>query len=204
MILVLDNHDSFTFNLVQGLGALGAELSVVESDAISLTQVRALRPEAILISPGPGKPRDAGVSSEVVRELGATIPMLGVCLGHQVMCETLGARVVHAPRLLHGRTSLVRHDERELFEGVRNPFQAARYHSLTVDIATLPPSLEPCAFAESGELMAVRHRVWPMLGVQFHPESFLTEQGTRLLENFLAFAGARARTSVEAGGAAHV
>ncbi len=204
MILVLDNHDSFTFNLVQGLGALGARVSVVESDAISLVQIRALSPEAILISPGPGRPSAAGVCMEVVRELGAVIPTLGVCLGHQVICAALGARVIHAPRLWHGRTSLVRHDGRDLFDGVSNPFRAARYHSLVVDVESLPASLEPCAFAESGELMAVRHRTWPMLGVQFHPESFLTEQGTHLLANFLAFAAARrAHASLGAASTAH-
>lgn len=185
MLLVLDNHDSFTFNLVQALGALGAELTVRTSDALTLTQVQAMQPAAILISPGPGRPQDAGVSTEVVRNLGPTVPILGVCLGHQVICEALGARVVHAPRLLHGRTSEVVHDARGVFSELPSPLTAARYHSLVVDESTLPDCLEPCAWADSGELMAVRHRVWPMHGVQFHPESFLTELGPRLLANFL-------------------
>jgi len=204
MMLVLDNHDSFTFNLVQGLGALGANVRVVESDGIALSEVRALAPSSILISPGPGRPRDAGVSAEVVRELGPSVPILGVCLGHQVICEALGARIVHAPRLFHGRTSLVSHDRRDLFADVQSPFAAARYHSLIVDAASLPECLEACAWAESGELMAVRHRHWPMLGVQFHPESFLTEHGSRLLQNFLAFVAARTgHSEVRLEGASH-
>ncbi len=191
MILVLDNHDSFTFNLVQGLGALGAELQVFASDAISVATIQTLAPDAIVISPGPGKPCDAGISADVVRELGARMPMLGVCLGHQVICEVLGARIEHAVQLVHGRTSRIRHDGRELFQGLPNPLVAARYHSLAVNVDSLPACLEACAFSEQGELMAVRHRSWPLLGVQFHPESFLTEEGPRLLHNFLRFVSAR-------------
>lgn len=192
MILVLDNHDSFTFNLVQGLGALGAELVVHASDAITLATIQSVAPSAIVISPGPGKPCDAGISSEALRWFGAQTPILGVCLGHQVICETLGAQIEHAAQLVHGRTSKIRHDGRDLFADLPNPFTAARYHSLVVNVASLPSCLEPCAFSEQGELMAVRHRVWPVLGVQFHPESFLTEEGPRLLQNFLRFAASRA------------
>jgi para-aminobenzoate synthetase component II len=192
MILVLDNHDSFTFNLVQGFGALGAELVVHASDAITIEAIRSLAPSAIVISPGPGKPCDAGISSEALRKFGAHTPILGVCLGHQVICEALGAQVEHASQLMHGRTSQIRHDGRDLFANLPNPFRAARYHSLAVNVASLPSCLEPCAFSAQGELMAVRHRVWPVLGVQFHPESFLTEEGPRLLHNFLRFARARA------------
>ncbi len=192
MILVLDNHDSFTFNLVQGLGALGAELTVHASDAISLAAIHTMAPAAIVLSPGPGKPCDAGICADVVRTFGASTPMLGVCLGHQVICDTLGASIEHASELVHGRTSRIQHDGRDLFVGIPNPFVAARYHSLTVNADSLPESLEPCAFAEKGELMAVRHRVWPVLGVQFHPESFLTHDGPRLLHNFLRFTQERA------------
>ena len=186
MILVLDNHDSFTFNLVQALAARGAEVVVHESDAISLNAIAQLAPDGVLISPGPGRPCDAGISRDAVHAFGASVPMLGVCLGHQVMCEALGAKVVHASRLVHGRASAVHHDGKGLFHGIANPFAAARYHSLIVDGATLPASLDACAHTEAGELMAVRHRTWPMSGVQFHPESFLTQEGPRLLENFLA------------------
>lgn len=192
MILVLDNHDSFTFNLVQALGSLGARLEVHQSDAINLAEIQALAPAGILISPGPGRPSGAGVSVQVVERLGPVLPILGVCLGHQVICEALGARVVHAPKLVHGRTSAIHHDGRDLFHDLPQGFLAARYHSLVVDAQTLPECLEPCAFADSGELMAVRHRSWPMHGVQFHPESFLTELGPRLLANFLRLTEARA------------
>lgn len=187
MILVLDNHDSFTFNLVQALGALGAELRVCASDAISLAGVRALAPEAVLISPGPGRPCDAGISLALVRGLASSLPVLGVCLGHQVVCAALGARITHAPTLVHGRTSRIHHDGSELFVGMDTPFVAARYHSLVVAAASLPGCLVASAFAETGELMAVRHRAWPLFGVQFHPESFLTVDGSRLLENFLRY-----------------
>jgi len=185
MILVLDNHDSFTFNLVQALGTLGAEVQVRASDAIDLAGIEALSPAGILISPGPGRPAGAGVSMQVVKELGARVPLLGVCLGHQALCEALGARVVHAQALVHGRTSRVHHDGRGLFLGLPQPFLAARYHSLVVESQSLPECLEACAFTEAGELMAVRHRSFPLHGVQFHPESFLTELGPRLLQNFL-------------------
>lgn len=185
MILVLDNHDSFTFNLVQALGALGADLEVRTSDSLTLRDVEELRPLGILISPGPGRPKDAGVSLEVILTLGPTIPMLGVCLGHQAICEALGAQVVHAPRLLHGRTSRILHDGRGVFRELPTPLVAARYHSLVVAPDSLPECLEACAWAETGELMGVRHRTWPLHAVQFHPESFLTELGPRLLANFL-------------------
>lgn len=191
MIFVLDNYDSFTYNLVQRLGELDGSLNIEvrRNDQTTLEEIAALNPERIIISPGPCTPHEAGLSPEVIREFGPKCPVLGVCLGHQCIGATYGARVVRADRLMHGKTSLIHHDGSGVFAGLENPFQATRYHSLIVPEETLPPELIPCAWTRDDdhppELMGVRHRDYPVFGVQFHPESFLTPQGTMLLQNFL-------------------
>ena len=190
-VLIIDNYDSFVYNLYQRLGELGARPVVHRNDAISLDEIRRLDPDAIVLSPGPGhpaNPRDFGVCADVVRELGSTVPTLGVCLGHQGIGTAFGARVGHATRILHGKTSLVHHDGHTLFEGLPNPMAAGRYHSLAIERDSLPPDLEVGATSDDGEVMAVRHRRHPIEGIQFHPESILTPDGTRLLENFLRIA----------------
>jgi len=184
MILVIDNYDSFTYNLVQLLGELGAEICVARNDQITLDEARALRPSHIVISPGPGTPDEGGVSLDVIRALGPTTPTLGVCLGQQAIGQAFGGKVVRAPRLMHGKTSAVFHKSTPLFTGIPNPFEATRYHSLIVE-EPLPDTLEVTAFTEAGEIMALRHRDYPIAGVQFHPESILTHFGPRLLQNFL-------------------
>jgi anthranilate synthase/aminodeoxychorismate synthase-like glutamine amidotransferase len=185
MILVVDNYDSFTYNLVQYLGELGADLRVLRNDAADADAIAAMAPERIVISPGPGHPGEAGVSLEVIRRLGPTTPILGVCLGHQAIGEAFGAVVARAGRQMHGKTSDVRHDGRGIFTGLPNPFTATRYHSLAVRADTVPSALEVSAWADDGEIMALRHRRFPVEGVQFHPESILTVEGKRLLANFL-------------------
>ena len=186
MLLLIDNYDSFTFNLAQYLGALGASVRVVRNDAIGVDGIEALRPQRIVISPGPGRPENAGISLEVVKRLGARLPILGVCLGHQAIGMAFGGRVVRAGRLMHGKTSRIDHDGRGVFAGIESPFEATRYHSLVVAEEDLPEDLEIAARArDDGAIMAVRHRRWPVEGVQFHPESVLTEQGRALLRNFL-------------------
>jgi anthranilate synthase component 2 len=185
MILVIDNYDSFTYNLVQYLGELGAELSVARNDALGVDDVEAMHPERIVISPGPGTPDDAGVSLEVIRRLGATTPILGVCLGHQAIGQAYGATVARARTQMHGKTSQIRHDDAGVFAGLSNPFIATRYHSLVVLKETVPADLEVTAWAEDGEIMGIRHRQHPVEGVQFHPESILTVEGKQLLANFL-------------------
>ncbi len=184
MITVIDNYDSFTYNLVQVLGELGAEVSVFRNDATSIGALRDLSPSHIVISPGPGTPEDAGISRQVIREMGSECPILGVCLGHQCIGQVFGARVVRAPRLMHGKTSLIHHAGEGLFAGLPVPFEATRYHSLIVE-QPLPAPLMRTAFTESDELMGLRHRELPVFGVQFHPESILTREGKQLLENFL-------------------
>jgi anthranilate synthase/aminodeoxychorismate synthase-like glutamine amidotransferase len=184
MILVIDNYDSFTYNLVQVMGELGAELCVVRNDQITLAEVAAMRPTHIVISPGPGTPDDGGISMDVIRDLGPTTPVLGVCLGHQCMGQIFGGRVVRAPRLMHGKTSAIYHKSTPLFTGVPSPFEATRYHSLIVE-EPLPESLMVTAFTEAGEVMGLKHREYPIVGVQFHPESILTKFGPRILQNFL-------------------
>jgi len=184
MILVIDNYDSFTYNLVQYLGELGAELAVYRNDEITCDQAAALQPERIVISPGPGAPDDAGVSKELIRELGDRIPVLGVCLGHQCIGEVFGGAVVRAERLMHGKTSPVYHYGGPLFTGISSPFTATRYHSLIVT-EPLPEALTVTAFTKEGEVMGLQHRTRPIHGVQFHPESILTEHGKRILKNFL-------------------
>ncbi|MEJ7808929.1 MAG: aminodeoxychorismate/anthranilate synthase component II [Gemmatimonadaceae bacterium] len=191
MILVLDNYDSFTYNLVQYLGELGTEPVVRRNDAITTDGVGALAPRAIVISPGPGTPTDAGVSLSVIRRWGPTIPILGVCLGHQAIGVAYGGRVVRAERVMHGKTSLVAHDGVGPFEGLPSPLRVMRYHSLIIDPGTMPSSLEVVAVASDDptEVHAVRHRKHPVWGVQFHPESVGTDDGLRILANFLSFAG---------------
>ncbi len=188
MLLVVDNHDSFTWNLVHALGEFARDVHVVQGDSIDLDGVRALAPRGIVLSPGPGRP-EVGIGMSLVRA--SAVPLLGVCLGHQMICAAFGARVSHASRLMHGRTSPLRHDGRGLFTGLPAGFSVARYHSLIVDLATLPPELEPTAFSEADELMAVRHRTLPIEGVQFHPESFLTAHGATMLERFVSSLPAR-------------
>jgi anthranilate synthase/aminodeoxychorismate synthase-like glutamine amidotransferase len=186
MILVIDNYDSFTYNLVQYLGELGAEVQVFRNDAITLEQIAALKPEKILVSPGPCDPAQAGISCEVIWKFGPTIPIFGVCLGHQCIGHVFGGQVVRAARLMHGKTSLIRHDGRGVFAGMPNPFEATRYHSLIVQRAGLPSDLEISADTDQGEIMGLRHKTFPIHGVQFHPESILTQDGKRILKNFLA------------------
>jgi anthranilate synthase component 2 len=188
MILVVDNYDSFTYNLVQYLGELGAELEVVRNDTVDVERIMTMAPRGIVISPGPGTPDQAGASLEVVRRLGPTTPILGVCLGHQAIGQAYGGTVARAKTQMHGKTSMIRHDGRGVFAGLSNPFVATRYHSLAVLRDTVPEALEVTAEAEDGEIMGLRHRHHPVEGVQFHPESILTVEGKRLLKNFLTTA----------------
>jgi anthranilate synthase/aminodeoxychorismate synthase-like glutamine amidotransferase len=185
MILVIDNYDSFTYNLVQYLGELGAMLQVVRNDALDVDGIARMAPERVVISPGPGHPDQAGVSLEVIRRLGPTTPILGVCLGHQAIGRAFGATVARARTQMHGKTSDIRHDGRGVLAGLSNPFVATRYHSLVVLRDTVPVDLEITADADDGEVMGLRHRHYPIEGVQFHPESILTVEGKRLLANFL-------------------
>ena len=186
MIVVIDNYDSFTYNLVQYLGELGAQIEVYRNDAVTIEELRRLKPTHIVISPGPGEPDDAGISKAVIQELGSEIPILGVCLGHQCIGQAFGGNVVRAGRLMHGKTSPIYHSGDELFMGVSSPFEATRYHSLIV-ADPLPEELEFIAFTREGELMGLRHRRYPIYGVQFHPESILTQSGKQILRNFLSF-----------------
>lgn len=185
MLLVIDNYDSFTFNLVQYLGELGQEISVYRNDALSLQEIEAMRPEGIILSPGPCSPNEAGICLELVANFAGKVPILGVCLGHQAIGQALGGEVVRAPRLMHGKTSMIQHDGKTIFSGLKNPFQATRYHSLILKKETLPSCLEISAETDQGEVMAIRHRSFFVEGVQFHPESILTEGGKTLLKNFI-------------------
>ena len=186
MVLVIDNYDSFTYNLVQYLGELGQELKVVRNDALTVDEIAALKPERIVISPGPCTPKEAGISVDTIKRLAGSIPILGVCLGHQSIGEAFGGEVVRAERLMHGKTSMIRHDQRTIFRNLPNPFEATRYHSLIVRRETLPSCLEVSAETAEGEIMGLRHRTLPVEGVQFHPESILTRPGKDLLRNFLS------------------
>jgi anthranilate synthase/aminodeoxychorismate synthase-like glutamine amidotransferase len=186
-LLLIDNYDSFTYNLVQAFLVLGAEVSVYRNDALTPEAAQALAPTHLCISPGPGTPRDAGVSMDMIRTFAGHIPVLGVCLGHQSIVEVFGGRVVRAERLMHGKTSLVRHDARTLFAGLPQPCEVGRYHSLIAAPASLPAELEVSALTAEGEIMAVRHRALVVEGVQFHPESILTPHGPKLLGNFLQY-----------------
>jgi anthranilate synthase/aminodeoxychorismate synthase-like glutamine amidotransferase len=186
VLLLIDNYDSFTFNLAQYLGELGAEVVVRRNNFITLDEIDAMRPTHIVISPGPGRPEQAGVSIDVIKRFGPAIPMLGVCLGHQAMGAALGGRVVRAGQLMHGKTSMVDHDGRGVFKDLQGPFAAARYHSLIVSDDDFPSDLIVAArTTDTGTVMGLRHRVWPMHGVQFHPESVLTQEGRHILRNFL-------------------
>ena len=186
MVLVIDNYDSFTYNLVQYLGELGAEVRVMRNDVVALEDVANARPNQIVISPGPGRPEQAGITMSVIRTLGQTIPILGVCLGHQAIGAVFGGDVVRAGVPMHGKTSTIEHDGRGVFAGITGPFVASRYHSLVVADATFPKALEVSARTrEDGIVMGLRHRQWPVHGVQFHPESILTGEGRRILRNFL-------------------
>jgi anthranilate synthase/aminodeoxychorismate synthase-like glutamine amidotransferase len=185
MILVIDNYDSFTYNLVQHLGELGAQLHVVRNDQITLAEIEQLAPERIVISPGPCTPNEAGISLDVFKYFAGRLPILGVCLGHQAMGQAFGGNVIRAPYLMHGKTSQILHDGRTVFAGLDNPFTATRYHSLIVERESLPPVLEVSATTSDGLIMGLRHREFVCEGVQFHPESIMTAAGKRLLQNFL-------------------
>jgi anthranilate synthase/aminodeoxychorismate synthase-like glutamine amidotransferase len=186
MIVVIDNYDSFTYNLVQAIGAMGYELVVYRNDKVTLAQIEAHKPDHLLISPGPCTPREAGISCEAIRAFAGSVPILGVCLGHQCIGHTFGGEVVRASRLMHGKTSRIVHDNKSVFQGLPNPFEATRYHSLIVREKSLPDCFEITARSEDrSELMGLRHKQYAVEGVQFHPESFLTKEGPKLLRNFL-------------------
>lgn len=185
MLLIIDNYDSFTFNLVQYLGELGAEMKVFRNDKITLDEVEEMEPERIAISPGPCTPKEAGISVELVRAFAGRVPILGVCLGHQSIGYAFGGDIVKAPELMHGKTSMIHHDGEGVFENLPSPFEACRYHSLVISGETLPSCLQVTAWTDDGTIMGVRHKRYPVEGVQFHPESILTGAGKRLLANFL-------------------
>ena len=185
MVLVIDNYDSFTYNLVQYLGEMNVEVVVCRNDQVTLDQIRDLKPDRLLISPGPCSPRESGLSNEVIRTFSSTVPTFGVCLGHQCIGHVFGGNVIVNYRMMHGKTSLIKHNGRDLFAGMPNPFAATRYHSLVIERKSLPDCLEVTAETEEGEIMGVKHRQLPIWGVQFHPESILTENGRQILANFL-------------------
>jgi anthranilate synthase/aminodeoxychorismate synthase-like glutamine amidotransferase len=187
MIILVDNYDSFTYNLVQRIGEIdpAVELQVVRNDQVTLDEIEAARPSHLIISPGPCTPVEAGMSNEVIARFAPHVPLLGVCLGHQCIGHALGARVVRAGRIMHGKTSLIHHDGRGVYRGLPNPFEATRYHSLVIEPGSLPEDLEVVAWTDQNEIMGVRHTRFPLEGVQFHPESFLTAEGIKLLKNFL-------------------
>ncbi len=185
MILIIDNYDSFTYNLVQYLGELKADLKVYRNDALTLEDIRKMRPKRIVISPGPGRPEDAGISVSIIQELSGEIPILGVCLGHQAIGFAYGGKIVGAKKLMHGKTSMIYHNKKDLFASIPLPFEATRYHSLVIERKSLPRCLELTAWTRDGEIMGVRHQDFPLWGVQFHPESILTKSGKAILKNFL-------------------
>ncbi|MDD5681025.1 MAG: aminodeoxychorismate/anthranilate synthase component II [Candidatus Omnitrophica bacterium] len=185
MILVIDNYDSFTYNLVQYLGELGAELKVFRNDKINLNDIGKMKPEKIIISPGPGYPAQAGISEELIKSFAPRLPILGVCLGHQAIGEAFGAKITKAVRLMHGKTSLIYHNGEGIFKSVKNPFEATRYHSLLVERNSLPDCFSITAETKEKEIMALKHKKYPLYGVQFHPESILTQEGMKILKNFL-------------------
>jgi anthranilate synthase component 2 len=185
MLLMIDNYDSFTYNLVQYLGELGEDVRVYRNDQITVPEIEKLKPDHIVISPGPCTPNEAGVSVETIRKLGGKFPILGVCLGHQSIGQAYGGKIVRARQLMHGKTSMIHHEDVGVFAGLPNPFEATRYHSLVIERASLPDVLEITAWTDDGEIMGVRHKTLPVEGVQFHPESILTQHGHELLANFL-------------------
>jgi anthranilate synthase/aminodeoxychorismate synthase-like glutamine amidotransferase len=184
-ILVIDNYDSFTFNLVQLVGRFSTDITVCRNDRITLSEIRRLQPERILISPGPGRPEDSNICLNVIADLGGNVPILGVCLGHQSIAITYGSRVIRAPHLMHGKTSQIRHDGKTIFKNIRQNFQATRYHSLAIERGTLSSNLEISAETEDGIIMGVRHKQYAVEGIQFHPESFLTPEGSKIIKNWL-------------------
>ena len=185
MITVIDNYDSFTYNLVQHLGELGSEISVFTNDEIEAAELLRMKPDALLISPGPGRPKDSGVSMEAIKLLGPTVPTLGICLGHQCSAELFGGKIIEANEILHGKTSLINHEKHPIFTNISNPFKATRYHSLVVEPDSMPQELESIATSDDGTIMALAHREYPIYGMQFHPESVFTNVGMHLLQNFL-------------------
>jgi len=185
MILMIDNYDSFTFNLVQYLGELGAHIEVFRNDVLTIDEIRRMKPEKIVISPGPCTPNEAGISVDVVTSFAGKIPILGVCLGHEAIAAAFGGKIIKAKQLMHGKTSMIKHDSLGVFDGIDNPFEATRYHSLAVDKETLPDSLIVSATTDDGEIMALRHKEYNVTGIQFHPESILTTAGKDILNNFL-------------------
>jgi para-aminobenzoate synthetase component 2 len=185
MLLVIDNYDSFTYNLVQYFGELNKEIEVFRNDKISVSEIEKLNPESLVISPGPGTPKDAGISLDVLHHFSGKIPILGVCLGHQCIGEAFGGKIVSAPRLMHGKTSMIHHNNKDMFHEIPNPFEATRYHSLIIDKDSLPECLEVTAWTDEKEIMGVQHKKYLVAGVQFHPESILTREGKRVLKNFL-------------------
>jgi len=194
MLLMIDNYDSFTYNLVQYLGELGARVKTYRNDAISITEIERLRPRQIVISPGPCTPNQAGISVELVKHFAGRVPILGVCLGHQSIGAAFGGKIIRAKRLMHGKTSPIRHDGKTIFQNLPNPFSATRYHSLLIERKSLPAGLEISASTREGEIMGVRHRRFPVEGIQFHPESVLTPEGKQLLKNFLRLSSSRGRS----------
>jgi anthranilate synthase/aminodeoxychorismate synthase-like glutamine amidotransferase len=195
MILMIDNYDSFTFNIVQYLGQMGEDVQVYRNDKITLEEIKKLKPQAIFLSPGPCSPREAGITVDVVREFHKTMPIMGICLGHQSVGYAFGGEVVRAERIMHGKVSPVNHDGKTIFAGLPNPFTAGRYHSLLVRPETLPDCLEVSATTTEGEIMGLRHKEYPVEGIQFHPESVLTPQGKRIIRNFLKHIGRKERSS---------
>ena len=189
MILLIDNYDSFSYNLYQYIGSIYPEIRVVRNDALTLKEIRQMKPEAIVLSPGPGRPENAGICEEVVRSLGPEIPILGICLGHQAICQVFGARITYAKELMHGKTSQVLLGDSPIFEGISSPAKVARYHSLAADPRDFPQVLKVTARTEDGEIMAASHRAYPIYGLQFHPESAMTPAGKGMLKNFLRTAG---------------
>ncbi len=185
MLLMIDNYDSFTYNLVQYLGELGEDVRVVRNDQVTVAEIEKLKPDHIVISPGPCTPNEAGISVETIQKLGGKFPILGVCLGHQSIGQAYGGKIVRAKQLMHGKTSMIRHENKGVFAGLPNPFEATRYHSLVIEPDTVPDVLEVTARTDDGEIMGVRHKTLPVEGVQFHPESILTQHGHDLLRNFL-------------------
>ena len=185
MVLIIDNYDSFTYNLVQQIGALGTRIEVVRNYKITLPEIESKKPSHIIISPGPCTPKEGGISNSVIKAFAGKIPILGVCLGHQCIAYTFGAEIVRARRIMHGKTSMIHHDNKTIFKGLTNPFEATRYHSLIINKETLASTFEISAFADQDEIMGIRHKELPLEGIQFHPESFLTMQGSKLIKNFL-------------------
>ena len=185
MILMIDNYDSFTYNLVQYLGQLGLKVKVFRNDAVSVEQIKMMAPEKIVISPGPGRPEDAGISCSLIKEFAGKVPILGVCLGHQAIGYSYGGKVIRAKKLMHGKTSMIYHNRKDIFKHIPNPFEATRYHSLLVENKTLPECLEVTAWTKENEIMGLKHKRYAVFGVQFHPESILTKSGLELLRNFI-------------------